>query len=418
MVRLKRLLLVAFFLVTFCFGWLYVVSSRAQVASLASDGVVRVPSDYSSITEALAHALDGYTIVVEPGVYNEYHMEVNRTVKIVGMNRDGVIVNGSGTSDFIFKVDADNVVIENLTLQNTILTGEFASAVYLYNVINVTIKNLFIRNVLHGFQLVRSNFSQISSNHLMGCNRGVFIRDSSCNNTIVGNTFEAVSTVIYIADSNSQYSKVFHNNFVSTNLTVFAAMSFFDSGYPQGGNYWSNHFAADLNHGPGQNLTGSDGIFDEAYPSYYDPLDKYPFVHPFSILDVAVEETSFEVYISSNATLGSYNFNVSGKSLTLILNGVAGSSGSCRVLIPKGLLSCVSLGDWSVLCDGENVSYLYPYEDEYFTYLYFSYVQSTSSKIQIVGAWAVIEFSVLMFLFLFLVCILSIVGIKIKCGNV
>ncbi|MEM3459531.1 MAG: NosD domain-containing protein [Candidatus Bathyarchaeia archaeon] len=416
MINWKILPLVVFFLGMFYFGSLRIGNLHMNVLSLASGVVIRVPSDYSSITEALAHALDGDTIIVEPGTYNEYRMEVNRTVKIIGMDREGVIVNGGGTSDFIFKINAHNAVIENLTLQNTILTGEVASAVYLYNVMNVTVDNLIVKNVLHGLQLVRSNFSQILNNHFMECNRGVFIRDSSCNSTIVGNTFENVSMVIYIADSNSQYTKVFHNNFVSTNLTVFAATSFFDGGYPLGGNYWSNHFAVDFNHGVEQNLIGSDGIFDEAYPSFDDPLDRYPLAHPFLMFDVDVEDKSFEVYISSNATLNSYNLNVSEKSLVLILNGVAGSSGSCRVVIPKELLSSGSLGDWSVLCDGENVPYLYPYEDEYFTYLYYSYVQSTSSKIQINGTWVVTEFSVLTVLFMF--CILLIMGIKIKCLNV
>jgi fibronectin type 3 domain-containing protein len=55
-----------------------------------------------------------------------------------------------------------------------------------------------------------------------------------------------------------------------------------DDGYPTGGNFWSDHTSPDLLHGPGQNLTGADGIVDiprwiaRAMPDLYPLVKPYP----------------------------------------------------------------------------------------------------------------------------------------------
>jgi len=62
-----------------------------------------------------------------------------------------------------------------------------------------------------------------------------------------------------------------------------------DNGYPSGGNYWSDYNGTDLRKGPGQNVTGSDGIGDTPYIINTNNQDYYPLMMPWSVVhDVAV----------------------------------------------------------------------------------------------------------------------------------
>jgi hypothetical protein len=51
-----------------------------------------------------------------------------------------------------------------------------------------------------------------------------------------------------------------------------------DNGYPSGGNYWIGYVSSDKYSGPGQNITGSDGIGDTPYVIDADDIDHYPFM--------------------------------------------------------------------------------------------------------------------------------------------
>jgi len=54
-----------------------------------------------------------------------------------------------------------------------------------------------------------------------------------------------------------------------------------DDGYPSGGNYWSDHIDVDNNKGPYQNITGSDGIWDNLYMINSNNTDRYPLAFPY-----------------------------------------------------------------------------------------------------------------------------------------
>jgi hypothetical protein len=49
-----------------------------------------------------------------------------------------------------------------------------------------------------------------------------------------------------------------------------------DGGYPTGGNFWGAYAGTDLFHGPGQNLSGSDGFGDTNYTFESNAVDRYP----------------------------------------------------------------------------------------------------------------------------------------------
>jgi len=93
------------------------------------------------------------------------------------------------------------------------------------------------------------------------------------------------------------YNTIYHNSFIDNNLQVEFDPLFdplwdpgkntFDSGYPSGGNYWSDYDGVDVEKGPDQSQPGSDGIGDTPYIRAHhtslidsDIRDRYPLMYP------------------------------------------------------------------------------------------------------------------------------------------
>lgn len=346
--------------------------------------------DGGSIQAAINNANEGDIIFVKAGNYSE-SIVVNKTVSIIGENAEKTIIDGNGIAEYIFHVIASNVIIENFTLRSTNPDpNSYSYAVGTYYVVNVTFKKLIITDVVIGFDIRSSNFTRIFGNQVEACKSWALrMREASCNNTVVDNLFENNPTAIYFADSKSKFSMIYHNSFINnSNNVVGYAVNYFDNGYPSGGNYWSNQTAPDLKCGSNQDEIGSDGILDESYLGW----DRYPFAHPIAILEIPVSGEIFEVKVSTNSSINFCVFNPEERSLNLFLGGIAGTTGSCRISIPKELLSCDSLLQWNVtLSDSEHLTYLAS-EDEERTYLYFTYNQLNDVEIEIKGINAVPEF--------------------------
>lgn len=81
---------------------------------------------YLTIQQAIdaAETLDGHTIVVASGTYYE-NVNVNKSLSIVGENRDTTIIDGSGKGIVLY-VTANRVRISNLTVQN----GQYGIRLY------------------------------------------------------------------------------------------------------------------------------------------------------------------------------------------------------------------------------------------------------------------------------------------------
>jgi len=208
-------------------------------------------------------------------------------------------------------------------------TGIDVTAISSY--VNVTIKNVKIREFAVGIELSSFNEGVISGNTITNNGDGVrvsgFGQFSSFNNVISGNTIAdnengivmegyVVGNVIsgnIIADnghygvalitwmpfhspteenvisenvitgngygvyfSGSSDNLVYHNNFVDNAVQVYAENSanVWDNGYPSGGNYWSDYVGVDAN---------GDGIGDTPYVVVAADVDKYALMNPWSL---------------------------------------------------------------------------------------------------------------------------------------
>ena len=93
----------------------------------ATAGVLRVPDDFATITEAVEAAVPGDLVLIGAGTYNEAVNVTTDDITIRGLDRNEVILDGEFELDNGIRIlGASGVVVENLTAQNYTSNGVFA----------------------------------------------------------------------------------------------------------------------------------------------------------------------------------------------------------------------------------------------------------------------------------------------------
>jgi len=282
-----------------------------------------VPDDYPTIQEAINAASPGDTIFVRAGTYYE-NVVVNKTVSLVGENRENTIIDGSGTGTVV-SVTVNDVEIQGFTIQNS---GSVYpdSGITIQGCVNIIIQDNSITNNYYGLRISRSSGNTVSGNNItynfygvwLGYssdniiinnnvtkhNNGVYLSHHTSNNTVSENNIKDNKLGIYLISSsgntfsqnniesnecginaqvNSSKNIIYHNNFIENTRQVYSydSTNFWDDGYPSGGNYWSDYTGVDTN---------SDGIGDTPYVIDADNRDRYPLMKPVgSYFDLAID---------------------------------------------------------------------------------------------------------------------------------
>lgn len=79
------LLLILAFLAASCSVLLFPVNAAPRT--------IVVPDDYPSISSAIANALDGDTVLVKKGSYQEQTLQINKSLSIIGEDADKTTLN-------------------------------------------------------------------------------------------------------------------------------------------------------------------------------------------------------------------------------------------------------------------------------------------------------------------------------------
>jgi len=280
---------------------------------------------YLSIQSAInaPETLNGDTIFVRSGVYCE-HVVVNKTVSLIGKDKDSTILNGTAIEPIMI-VEANDVKISGFTFEGwafqnilinattgvTIVENKIvfnALGIDVENSVNTTIENNTINGfgldnigimlayssgcsivnntitnaVYDGIRLWFSSSNLIHQNLIKDNDYGIFFHEANLN-TISENTIsESGGPGIYIESSSS--NEILHNSFMDNydQVKIYDnSVNTWDDGYPSGGNYWSCYTGTDLYSGPYQNETGSDGIGDTPYVIDANNRDNYPLTKPY-----------------------------------------------------------------------------------------------------------------------------------------
>jgi len=339
-----------------------------------------VQGSFSSIQEAINQAENGSTIYVPSGVYYE-RIVINKAISLIGENVSTTIIDGNNGGTIV-EITADNVTIAGFTIRNS-GWGWVKNGIYVYSADNCEIRNNYLFHNCHNIRLNYSRDSRVSENTIDGIGYGIRLINS-VNCTASGNNVSNCIGGVHLQNAtnctvkrnrftqNSQgvrlyspctYNKIFanvvynntydgmieamppngtffnnfifHNNFINnTNLFIYKVSgNIWDDGYPSGGNFWSRYNGTDLLSGPYQNETDSDGIGDAPYTVNSFEADRYPLMHPWSLLPVhnintGIGYDTIQEAIDDSETLnghtlwvesGVYHENVNVyKSLTLI----------------------------------------------------------------------------------------------------
>jgi len=209
-------------------------------------------------------------------------------------------------------IERNYTVLEgaSFTIQGT--STPSSTGIYLSGICNATVRNLKVRAYESGILLdAYSANNRITENRFEDNDYGINCWGFADNNTISGNNITSNHlTGIWIVGSsnnivtenhivgNGQYGinlesspncSVYHNNFVENinQVSIYDSPGAWDNDYPSGGNYWSDYSGSDIHSGPGQNLTGSDGIGDTPYNCSENNQDRYPLMQVFT--NVAIQ---------------------------------------------------------------------------------------------------------------------------------
>lgn len=177
---------------------------------------------------------------------------------------------------YVAVINSTNITVKDLTLTNN------NDGVLLYSTSNSIIRNVTSLNNHYGFPMFWALNNTITECKMEMGDYGFWLMHSS-NNTIVAN--KIINNYYGIQMIKSSNNKILHNDFSNYEKQIetdSSSVNVWDDGYPSGGNHWSGYADTDLNSGPYQNLTGSDGIGDIPYTINADNKDNYPLMEPWS----------------------------------------------------------------------------------------------------------------------------------------
>jgi len=168
--------------------------------------------------------------------------------------------------------------------------------------------NTITNNDWHGLGLYRSPNNSVCGNNITNNEYGIRLWVSS-NNRVSGNIITNNGHGIILDQSSN--NTIYHNNFVHNLHQVYdesweypqisPSVNIWDSGYPSGGNYWSDYNGTDLHSGPYQNETGSDYIGDAPYRISGIEEDRYPFVSPYDPATYGAVQKYIELRMDYNS---------------------------------------------------------------------------------------------------------------------
>jgi len=329
-----------------------------QLDAKASPTTIKVPQDYSTIQEAINHAIPGDVVNVSAGTYYE-NLYIDKNLTLTGENRETTVLNGMG-GYYGIGATSVNVTITGFKILNVTI------GIYVEQSNASIISHNDITASQRGIWLYYSNNSIISDNVIHDVAwRGIVLCGGSSENTIILNTVRDCGNGIVLS---GEGNFIFHNNFINNENQTGFIPSFYNAwNDTYEGNYWSDYNGTDA---------GQDGIGDTPYLIDGNNQDNHPLMGMYNQFKIQWEGETYIVTTICNSTITNFDFGITYQNaISFNVTGPEGTAGFCRIVIPHALLG----DNYTILIDGSPpiMEKELPLSNSTHTYLYFTYTLTT-----------------------------------------
>jgi thermitase len=175
-----------------------IYNARSRNVRVKVGKFFEVPTDYSTIQDAINSASPGYTILVESGIYYE-HVVIHKSLKLIGEDRSTTIIDGSGIGAVV-EVAAEDVYVSGFTIRNGGKEGMSDCGILTRQYAGMAIINNTVTNQSEGIVFMGSyGTNKIIGNTVVSHDdAGIAFIFSDGNYIIDGNTIENASIGIAI----------------------------------------------------------------------------------------------------------------------------------------------------------------------------------------------------------------------------
>jgi nitrous oxidase accessory protein len=148
-----------------------------KVAEAQSRTIV-VPTDYTTIQEAINHASEGGKVFVKNGMYNE-SLTITKSLSLVGENKGSTIIVGSENTACLIQHDSVNVTGFTFRRPSTM---RWHYDIHLLNVKHCSVFENNLESSFYGIWLVDASFNNVFNNTASGNWNGIHLTTSNHNN--------------------------------------------------------------------------------------------------------------------------------------------------------------------------------------------------------------------------------------------
>ena len=175
--------------------------------------------NYTSIQDAIIESMEGDSVVVYAGIYNE-NIIINKSIRLLGVDKNNVTINGNdGLYSILIK--SSGIMLSGFTIQNSNVGIFISGPVFKF----CNISHNILTNNSEGIRIINSSDNNISSNSIKyHSNFGIVLYDSK-NNAILNNTIIENNRGIYLGRW-SNYNLISKNNFTGCYYGLYLDYSF------------------------------------------------------------------------------------------------------------------------------------------------------------------------------------------------
>ncbi|MEM3342043.1 MAG: fibronectin type III domain-containing protein, partial [Thermoplasmata archaeon] len=194
-------------------------------------------TSHATLRAGVAEACAGDTLIV---IRNITDMAVvDKPLIISGCTTymgAGQMVSFDALNNTSISVVSAGVIIENLLF--TTSTAGNGTGIQVQNATNLNVRGCYFSELNKGLSVSDTTGLNITKSEFKNCGVGLMLVNTSAT--------------------------IYHNNFDNNTVQALddSGLNLWDSGWPYGGNWWSNKTGTDIFSGPFQNITGADGIWD------------------------------------------------------------------------------------------------------------------------------------------------------------